>query len=437
MLLRCKNAEEETALTEELYQTYLAILKEELVPALGCTEPIAVAYAAAKAAETLGCFPEKLTAACSGNIIKNVMGVVVPNCGGLKGVKAAAVIGAVGGRAELKLEALSQVTEADIERTRTLLEKDFCTVELLESPHNLHIRVTASGGGSSALVEICDSHTNVTCIEKDGERLFTGGKQENAQASTQTDRACLNVEDILAFAKTVQIEDVREVIGRQISYNTRIAEEGLSHSYGVNVGATLQSVYGNDVDVRARAMAAAGSDARMSGCVLPVVINSGSGNQGMTVSLPVITYANELGASEETLYRALVLSNLTAIHQKTRIGRLSAYCGAVSAACGSGAGITYLTGGGYDEICSTITNTLANISGMVCDGAKPSCAAKIASAVDAAIMGHHLAMHSRRFEQGEGIVKDTVEKTIESVGRLGKDGMRETDREILQIMLDD
>lgn len=419
------------------YEQYLAILKEELVPALGCTEPIAVAYASAKAVETLGAFPDALTAECSGNIIKNVMGVVVPNCGGLKGVDAAAIIGAVGGCAARKLEVLSEITPEQIERTRALLEKNFCTVKLLETKHNLHIRVTAQRGASSAMVEICDEHTNITAVEHNGERIFTGGEGESGNTPPQTDRACLNVEDILEFAKTVRFDDVRAVIGRQIEYNTCIALEGLKHRYGAGVGVTLQAVYGNDLDVRARTMAAAGSDARMSGCSLPVIINSGSGNQGMTVSLPVIAYAQELKASDEQLYRALVLSNLVAIHQKTRIGRLSAYCGAVSAACGGGAGITFLTGGGYKEICDTITNTLANISGMVCDGAKPSCAAKIASAVDAAIMAHHLAMDSRRFEQGEGIVKSNVEKTIESVGRLSRDGMRQTDREILQIMIDD
>lgn len=421
-------------MNEQDYSAYLAILKEELIPALGCTEPIAVAYAAAKAVEVLGSFPQGLRVACSGNIIKNVMGVVVPNCGGLKSVRAAAVVGAVGGQAPLKLEVLSQVSEADVARTRELLATNFCTVKLLESPHKLHIRVTAHSGQNSAMVEICDRHTNITLIEKNGVPVFTAEVQ--AQAA-QTERGCLNIEHILEFSNTVKLDDIREVIGRQIAYNGRIAEEGLSHAYGANVGATLQAIYGDHVDVRARAMAAAGSDARMGGCELPVIINSGSGNQGMTASLPVIAYAQELHASDEQLYRALVLSNLTAIHQKTRIGQLSAYCGAVSAACGSGAGITYLSGGTYEDICNTITNTLANISGMVCDGAKPSCAAKIASAVDAAIMGHHLSMSSHHFEQGDGIVKSDVEKTIASVGRLSKEGMRQTDLEILHIMMED
>ena len=274
-------------------------------------------------------------------------------------------------------------------------------------------------------------------IEKNGETLFRADPGETQAEAAEPDHSCLNIRDILDYADHADLDTVRGVLDQQIECNTAISKEGLAKDYGANVGKTLLSVYGDDVKVRAKASAAAGSDARMSGCVLPVVINSGSGNQGMTASLPVIEFAKELGASREKLYRALLVSNLVAIHQKTAIGRLSAYCGAVSAACGAGAAITYLSGGGYERVSHTITNTLANVSGIVCDGAKPSCAAKIASAVDAAVMAHYMAMKDEYFNAGEGIVKDDLEKTIESVGRLGRDGMKQTDVEVLKIMVDD
>ncbi len=425
------------SLTRETYQLYLDILTEELIPALGCTEPIAISYAAAKAREVLGCMPEHIKVRCSGNIVKNVKGVVVPNTGNLKGINASAIAGTVGGDASKVLEVLTVLTPDDIAKTKDLLKTDFCKVELWEdAPANLAIDVEAFGEGHHARVVIVNAHTNIVRLEKDGEVLFE--KPVEKTCTYKTDRSKLNVKDILEFADTLNVEDVRDLFSRQIAYNTAISKEGLTHSYGTGVGATLLKFYGDqDVRIRAKAAAAAGSDARMSGCDLPVVINSGSGNQGMTVSLPVVEYAKELDVGEEKLFRALAVSNLVALHQKTQIGSLSAYCGAVCAAVGSGAAITYLHGGSYEDISRTIINTLGDVAGIVCDGAKPSCASKIASAVDAAILGHTLAMDGKAFAPGEGLIKDDVEQTIASVGRLGKEGMKETDVEVLKIMLDE
>lgn len=421
--------------SESIYENYLNILQEELLPALGCTEPISIAYASAIARDTLGEFPDEIIVQCSGNIVKNVKGVIVPTTGNVRGIEAAAILGAVAGNISDKLEVLSKVTPKDVDRMKSLLSTDLCKSQLLKSRSQLHIIVTASKNHNYALVEIQDGHTNVVRIEKN-HNVLTKSENPTLQESTNhTDRTALTLNGILEFADTVEIDDVRTLLDRQIDYNLAIAKEGLSKSYGANVGSTLLKFYGDDIKVQAKAYAAAGSDARMSGCVLPVVINSGSGNQGMTVSLPVIKYANHLNVGSEKLYRALVVSNLLAIHQKSGIGKLSAYCGAVSAACGSGAAITYFYGGTPEEISRTIINTLANVSGIVCDGAKPSCAAKIASAVDAAIMAHHMSMAKQVFHSGEGIVKDTVEDTIKSVGKLGRDGMRETDQEILTIMI--
>ena len=422
-------------LDRTVYDTYVRILTRELVPALGCTEPIAIALAAAKAREVLGEEPRRLLVKCSGNIIKNAKGVIVPTTGNMRGIDTSAVLGALAGNASLGLEVLSKVGPADLEATRRMLAQDVCTVELLDTPSRLHIIVEISGDSHTALAEIRDEHTNVVRIERDGERLFYKEVEEVADED-DGDLDALNLADILEFANTVELDDIRPIIKRQIEYNTRIAQEGMTHAYGGRVGATLMRHYGGDVRVRARALAAAGSDARMGGCVLPVVINSGSGNQGITCSVPIIVYAKYLAATEETLYRALVLSNLTALLQKRGIGRLSAFCGAVCAACGSGAGITYLHGGDYDAISRTITNTLANASGIVCDGAKGSCAAKIATSVDAAILGHEMSMDGNTFGAGEGLVKDNVEQTIASIGRMAADGMRETDSEILRIMID-
>ncbi len=430
-----KEAQEKDKMDKFLYNNYCGILKAELVPALGCTEPIAIAFAAAKARDVLGCLPEHIEMSCSGNIIKNVKGVTVPNSGGMKGIDAAATLGVVGGDAASQLEVLENVTREHIEKTRRLIEKGFCSCNLVEDVANLYIVACAKGQGHEAEVTIINRHTYITKIVKDGQTIFECSL-EHDEDSNAVDRSKLNVKDILDFADEVDIDDVREVLERQVAYNTAIAQEGLNKNYGAQVGRTLIQYYGNNVKTRARAKAAAGSDARMSGCSLPVVINSGSGNQGMTVSLPVIEFAKELNLSEEALFRALVVSNLIAIHQKKYIGSLSAYCGAVSAACGAGAAITYMTGGGYEKIGETIVNTIANVGGIVCDGAKPSCAAKIASAVDAAILAHYMGMVNRTFHPGEGIVKESVEETIRSIGYIGRVGMKHTDVEILNIMID-
>lgn len=414
------------------YAQYLALLKRELIPALGCTEPIAVAYAAARAVQELGCPPESLIAECSGNIIKNVKSVIVPKTGNLKGIEAAAILGALGGAPEKGLEVLEDVTPEDVSATRAAISAGMCEVRHLQSPYSLHIRLTACSGGNSATVEICGEHTHIVTIEKNGTVVFS---QPKAVSSSPDEDWKLQVEELYDFACSACLEDVKPILERQIRYNSRIAQEGLEGSYGANVGKTLLECAGDTVAVRARAWAAAGSDARMSGCTLPVVINSGSGNQGMTVSLPVLQYAQELHADEETTYRALLLSNLMALYQKQGIGRLSAYCGAVCAAAGAGAGIAYLYGEDLPVIEQTVVNTLANVSGIVCDGAKASCAAKISSAVEAALLGYQMAARGRGFHGGDGIVKNSFANTVDSVCRLGREGMRETDTEILDIMI--
>ena len=418
-----------------LYANYLAILKHELVPALGCTEPIAIAYASAKACQVLGAFPDRIEMSLSGNIIKNVKGVTVPNSGGLKGIDVAAVLGAVGGNADKALEVLEEITPEDIERTKELVDKRICSCSLVEGVANLYIVAKVIKGDHYAEVTIIDQHTNITKIVRDGEVLLEQEPQAEAE-ETGIDKSKLTVKDILQFANEVKIDDVRDILERQIRMNTAISQEGLDNNYGAQIGKTLMHVWGKGITTRACARAAAGSDARMGGCSMPVVINSGSGNQGMTVSLPVIAYAEEWEISREKLYRSLVVSNLIAIHQKFYIGSLSAYCGAVSAACGAGAGITYMYGGNYQQVSLTIINTLGNVGGIVCDGAKPSCAAKIASSVDAALMAFQLSIQNKSFLPGEGIIKGDVEETIKSMGYIGRVGMRATDTEILNIMID-
>ncbi|MDO5540074.1 MAG: L-serine ammonia-lyase, iron-sulfur-dependent, subunit alpha [Eubacteriales bacterium] len=419
---------------QNLYQNYVKILRNELIPALGCTEPIAIAYASAKARATLGCFPDSVEMCCSGNIIKNVKGVTVPNSGGLRGIDIAATLGIVGGDADRELEVLEGVTQEDIERTKELVANGFCQCKLQEGVENLFIVAKVMKGEHYAEVTIINRHTLITKIVKDGEILFEHHVSEDSPE--YVDKALLNVKDILAFADEVEIDDIREPIARQIAMNSAISDEGIRNSYGAEVGRTILELYGDDVKARARARAAAGSDARMGGCSLPVVINSGSGNQGMTVSLPVIEFAKDMNISEDKLYRALVVGNLIAIHQKKYIGSLSAYCGAVSAACGAGAAITYLHGGTEEEVGLTIVNTIGNVGGIVCDGAKSSCAAKIASAVEAAILAHSMAMKHHSFQPGEGIVQGDVESTIRSMGYIGRVGMKITDTEILNIMID-
>lgn len=421
----------------KIYDAYVSILKSELIPALGCTEPIAIAFAAAKAREVLGEFPESITVSCSGNIVKNVQGVTVPNSGGLKGIDIAASLGVVVGNAEKQLEVLDSVTSKQIEEAKTLVAKDFCICKLVEGKDNLYIRVDAKCGTNTACVVVSEKHTNITYIEKNGQ-VILDKKSDNVPDENAENKKLLSVKDIIAFANEVVMDDVQEIIDRQIEYNTAISNEGLTHEYGAQIGRTLRKFYDeSDVRVRARSAAAAGSDARMSGCALPVVINSGSGNQGMTVSLPVIEYAKELNVTHEKLVRALVLANLIALLQKKYIGSLSAFCGAVSAGAGSGCGIAYLHGADEAAISRTLTNTLADVGGIVCDGAKPSCAAKISSAVDAAIMGFELGTKEGiAFQNGEGLVKGSIEDTVQSFGRVGRDGMRSTDVEILNIMLE-
>ena len=423
------------ALTDLKYAQYLKILHEELIPAMGCTEPIAMAYAAAKAREVLGALPDKIDIVISGNIIKNVKSVIVPNTGGLKGITAAIAAGAVAGNADRQLEVLADVKEDEIPKIAQFMESCAMTVMKSESDKLLDIDLHMYRGRDNVRLRITDFHTNIVLIEKNGEVLL---KKESASADGgETDRGVLNVRDIIEFAESVDIEDVRELLEKQIEYNYAISEEGLHGEYGASVGRTLLETRGEDVRVRARAQAAAGSDARMSGCEMPVVIVSGSGNQGMTASLPVIVYAKDMGASHERLLRALVVSNLITIHQKTPIGRLSAFCGAISAGCGAAAGVAWLADGTYEAVSATITNTLGMISGTVCDGAKPSCATKIASAVEAGLLGFDLFEKGKGLHGGDGILKDNVEKTIESVGQLAREGMRETDTEILDIMLED
>ena len=416
------------------YGAYVQILKEELVPAMGCTEPIALAYAAAKAREILGSIPDKVVIEASGSIIKNVKSVIVPNTNHLKGIPAAATAGIIAGRAEKELEVIAQVTESEIEQMKQFLQTADIKVVHADNGITFDIIVSVYKGSSYAKVRIANYHTNIVLMEKDGEVLYEieveGEKEEGL-----TDRNLLNMKDIWDFAMTVDVKDIKETLDRQIAYNTAIAEEGLRGDYGANIGSVLLDTYGDDIRTRAKAKAAAGSDARMNGCELPVIINSGSGNQGMTSSIPVIEYAKEFDADEDTLYRALALSNLVTIHQKTGIGRLSAYCGAVSAGAGAGAGIAYLCGGGYEEVIHTVVNALAIVSGIVCDGAKASCAAKIASAVDAGILGYNMYKRGQQFYGGDGIVTRGVEETIQNVGRLGKQGMKETNEEIIKIMV--
>lgn len=413
---------------------YTELLKKELMTALGCTEPGALAYASAQAAAILENFPEKISAVCSGNIIKNVKGVFVPNSGGLRGVDAAVILGAVIGDPAGKLNVLENATEEDRQKTRRLLDSDFCQCSLKEGEDNLYIEITASEGEHSSRVILQSAHTNIVYMEHNGAVLLDTRDSQKKEGQDGQEHL-LNMEDIFQFADQGDLTPLQSLLEHQIEANCAIAQEGLDHNYGASVGRTILETEGNSVQVRAKAKAAAGSDARMGGCSMPVVVNSGSGNQGITVTLPVVEYARELTLSQEKLYRALVLSNLISIHIKRQIGTLSAFCGAVSAACGSGAAITYMNGGDLNEISSTIVNTLANVGGIVCDGAKASCAAKIASSLDAAIMAHNMSLRNRNFQAGEGFIAGDVEKTISNMGHIGREGMKATDVEILNLML--
>ncbi len=418
---------------KRIYRKYVNVLRKELVPALGCTEPIAIAYASAKARETLGRFPEEIVVECSGNIIKNVKGVIVPTTENLRGVEAGAILGAVGGDAGKKLEVLSSVKAEDVEETRRLLSGNLCTVVLKKNVENLYINVAMKSGDSTASVLIVDAHTNIVEVKKNGEVLFQD--DYDLSSAAELSKEDFNIERIYEFANTVRIEDIEKIINAQIELNSAIANEGLSRNYGANVGKILILNGKNDVKTLAKAYSAAGSDARMAGCTMPVIINSGSGNQGITLTMPVVKYAEFLKTPREKQLRALVFANLLAIYQKSGIGKLSAYCGAVSAACGAGAAISYLYDLPLDTIRMTIKNVLGNVSGIVCDGAKSSCAAKIASSVDAAIMGHEMAMSGQVYSGCEGLNDEDADMTIENISHLAKEGMRETDYSILEMMI--
>ena len=416
---------------KDCYKLYTDILKEELIPAMGCTEPIAIAYVASIAKDVLGTLPTSVLVEASGSIIKNTKSVFVSNTDHLKGIKAAVAAGLIAGDSKSELEVLANFDKSRSKEISAYLNEHDIEVKYLASRSVFDLIVTVYEGDSYVKVRICDYHTNVVLIEKDHEVIYENNKKAK---KISDNRKYLNMEDIYDYALNVDLADVRDVLKRQLDYNVAIAKEGLKGDYGANIGKVLLKTYGDDVKTKAKAYAAAGSDARMSGCELPVIINSGSGNQGMTASLPVIVYALEEKKSHDLLLRALVVSNLCTIHQKTGIGRLSAYCGAVSAGIGAGCGIAYLDGGDYNAIAHTLVNGIAIVSGIVCDGAKPSCAAKIASSVDAGILGYYIYKNNCEFKGGDGLVCKGVENTIRNIGRLSQEGMKETDKEIIKIM---
>lgn len=417
-----------------IYSAYVRLLKRELVPAMGCTEPIAVAYAAAAAARELGGLPNTVDICVSANIIKNVKSVIVPNTGGLYGLAAAAAAGIIAGDPDRELLVISSVTAGQRVQISDYLNKAAFTVRESESGALFDIVITLSDGIHSASCRIAEDHTNIVCIKRDGETVYSRNP-ENTVVDENSDKELLTVERIVEFADALDTADVKETFDRQIECNMAIAEEGLKGNYGARIGQVILNTRENDVVTRAKAYAAAASDARMGGCEKPVVINSGSGNQGITASVPVVVYAREMGASDEQLYRSLAVSNLVTLHLKSGIGPLSAYCGVISAGCGAAAGIAYLHGGKFREVAHTVVNALAINSGVICDGAKASCAAKIASAVEAGILGMQMFGQGSEFFGGDGIVSKGVENTIRNVSRLAVDGMRKTDAEIIKIML--
>ena len=435
---------EKMILDKKLYDNYVKILENELVPALGCTEPIAIAYAAAKAREVLGEFPDYVEMRCSGNIIKNVKSVIVPNTGGMKGIPAAAAAGIVAGDSKACLEVIAKVTPEEQKEIAEYLNNVPFSVKAMEDGDKLDIRVTVKAKENSAVVRVSKHHTDIVYIARNGEVMLNEqddcecaqklAESQAAAAEQRADRSRLSIEGIVEYAKTADLSTVSDLLNRQVEYNYNIAQVGVKEDWGANVGSVLLDTYGEDVRTKARAYAAAGSDARMSGCELPVVINSGSGNQGITVSVPVIIYAKEYHKSDEELLRALLVSNLIAIHIKTGIGPLSAFCGAVSAGCAAGCAIAFLLGGGIDEVAHTLVNSIAITSGIICDGAKPSCAAKIASSVDAGILGYEMYRHGQQFYGEDGIVSKGVENTIRNICRIGAEGMNGTDEEIIKIM---
>ena len=417
----------------EIYNAYVRLLEKELVPAMGCTEPIAVAYAAAVAKAALGVLPEAVDIAVSANIIKNVKSVIVPNTGGLHGLEAAAAAGIIAGQPDKKLLVISQVTPEQVTEIEGYLQKAKFSVVESQDGNLFDIQIALTAGEKTASCRITDSHTNVVRVVRDGEVLLSKTVEETREESG--DKKLLTVEEIVTFADEVDLADVEPVLERQIRCNMAIAQEGMTKPYGARIGQVLMKTRGGDPATKAKAMAAAASDARMGGCELPVVINSGSGNQGITTSVPVVVFAESMGASQEQLYRALVVSNLVTLHLKSGIGPLSAYCGAISAGCGAAAGITYLYGGKFKEIAHTIVNAIAINSGVICDGAKASCAAKIASAVEAGILGMDMYRQGSQFLGGDGIVSKGVENTIRNVSYVASEGMRKTDSEIIKIML--
>ncbi len=422
--------------TDVLYQQYLKILEEELRPAMGCTEPIALAYAGAKARELLGTLPDRITVWVSGNIIKNVKSVVVPNTGGLHGIAAAVCAGVVAGKAEKQLEVISCVTPEEQLRLKEYMQTARVEINPSESELVFDIDLYLYAGEDQVRIRIVNHHTNIVHLSKNGDIVLDLPITESSEDHL-TDKSCLCMERIVEFADCLDAEDVRHTIGKQIEYNMAIAREGIEHNWGANIGSVILRRQGETVERRAAAYAAAGSDARMSGCEKPVIILSGSGNQGITASVPVAVFAQHLGVTEELLFKAVAVSDLVTVHQKTGIGRLSAYCGAISAGCGAGAGIAYLYGGRQDAVAHTVVNAIAILSGTICDGAKPSCAAKIAAAVDAGILGYAMFLENQQFYGGDGIVTKGADKTVTNVGRLAREGMRETDRTILKIMLED
>ena len=421
---------------EWIYQQYLNILREELRPAMGCTEPIALALAGAKARSLLGKLPEQVDVAVSGNIIKNVKSVIVPNTGGMHGIAPAVCAGIVAGDPERELQVISGMTEADKTALHRFLERTQVRIRPSDSELIFDIDLRLQSGGETVRLRIVNHHTNLVYMEKNGEILLDLPVTESSEDHL-TDKSCLSIEKIVEFADALDVEDVRDCVGRQVQCNLAIAEEGIRGTWGANIGSVILGRQGTLLSKKAAAYAAAGSDARMSGCEMPVIILSGSGNQGITASVPVAVYARELGYSEEEMLRAVTLSDLVTIHQKTGIGRLSAYCGAISAGCGAGAGIAYLQGGRLDAVAHTVVNAIAILSGTICDGAKPSCAAKIAAAVDAGILGCDMYMEHQQFYGGDGIVTKGADRTVNNVGRLAREGMRETDKTILKIMLDE
>lgn len=430
------------SLDKQKTEKYIRILKEELVPALGCTEPIAIAYTGAALRKIMKGIPDEILIESSGNIIKNAKSVIVPNTGGMKGMEASALIGIIGGNADKGLEVLADVNENDVKTAKEYLTKKCVKIQLLNTPATLHIKITGKLNGNTAVAELIHQHTNIVLLKLNDTIILEKPYDIHEAGGALTDRSCLNVKDILEFANTVDLNLIEDVILKQIEYNTRVSKDGLINTYGIETGKNILKYHQKQGDafsvrVQAEGETAAASDARMCGCSFPVITNSGSGNQGLAVSIPVIVYAREEKAGEEKLMRSLIVSNLLAIHQKTGIGRLSAYCGAVTAGAACAAAITYMKGGSYEQICGTLVNALGTVSGLVCDGAKQSCASKIAAALDSALLGHELAMDGKYFSGGDGIIKNDIEKTIAGVGIMAAQGMRQTDSVILDVMLQD